>query len=253
MNQRLTCDEVFDHLTRAPFPAGATTDQCVDEHLRVCHDCRQMAEALRPATDLFREALSEDQRRRLPAYRGQLATITRDRQAAPATGWSLSEFTSWNPVSCAGTSRQPQRYFLPALGLALLLLVAMLQGRGMIGDSANSNSPLTAGNAGSDHTRTCSLAGFALPRDCLPQSIVGPVRPKPTEPSVKPPSNDAHQLMACMNCHETVRAVAEVCCTNCHAANLQGKPGKTLFPRLATSCARCHNTSVKRLGPRASG
>ena len=51
MNHRLTCDEVFDQLTRAPFPAGEETDHRVDEHLQVCHDCRQMAEALRPATE----------------------------------------------------------------------------------------------------------------------------------------------------------------------------------------------------------
>ncbi|MHC2069135.1 hypothetical protein ACYFX5_16815 [Bremerella sp. T1] len=49
-----TCDDVFDVLTRGRFPTGNhETDLPVERHLTVCHSCRELAEALRPATDML--------------------------------------------------------------------------------------------------------------------------------------------------------------------------------------------------------
>ena len=61
MNRLMNCDHVFDILTRAPFPTGDDTDPDVEHHLRACHGCRQLAEALRPAVDLFHESISPDE------------------------------------------------------------------------------------------------------------------------------------------------------------------------------------------------
>lgn len=44
----MRCDDVFEILTRGPFPSGATTDESVERHLECCHECRTFAEALRP-------------------------------------------------------------------------------------------------------------------------------------------------------------------------------------------------------------
>ena len=56
-----TCDDVFDVLTRGPFPTGEqATDFPVERHLTVCHSCRELAEALRPATELLAEQQSDD-------------------------------------------------------------------------------------------------------------------------------------------------------------------------------------------------
>jgi hypothetical protein len=60
----LNCDQVFDVLTRGPFPSGDETDQPVESHLRACHDCRQLAEALQPAVYLLHESLSAQRLRR---------------------------------------------------------------------------------------------------------------------------------------------------------------------------------------------
>ena len=64
------CDEVFDILTRGPFPTGAVSDGVVESHLTRCDDCRRLAEALRPAVELFQEAVAPEESRGLPSYWG---------------------------------------------------------------------------------------------------------------------------------------------------------------------------------------
>jgi hypothetical protein len=69
----LNCDQVFDVLTRGPFPTGEPEDEAVEQHLRACHECRQLAEALRPAVELLHEAMATEQAHDLPEYQGSLA------------------------------------------------------------------------------------------------------------------------------------------------------------------------------------
>ena len=45
----MNCDQVFDILTRGPFPTGTSCDTPVEAHLNTCAECRRLAEALRPA------------------------------------------------------------------------------------------------------------------------------------------------------------------------------------------------------------
>jgi len=70
----MNCDLVFEILTRGPFPAGQPTDASVELHLRSCYECRQLAEALRPATTLIHEAIDEPDDS-LPGYRGELPVM----------------------------------------------------------------------------------------------------------------------------------------------------------------------------------
>ena len=64
------CDEVFDILTRGPFPTGAPSDGIVEAHLSHCDACRQLAEALRPAIELLQEAIAPEESGDLPRYSG---------------------------------------------------------------------------------------------------------------------------------------------------------------------------------------
>ncbi len=64
----MNCDQVFDVLTRGPFPTGTACDTPVEAHLRVCPECRRLADALRPALELFQEAISPEESRDLPGY-----------------------------------------------------------------------------------------------------------------------------------------------------------------------------------------
>ncbi len=71
----MNCDLVFDVLTRGPFPTGESSDCAVERHLTCCHECRSLAEALRPAVELFHEAIEPEDGRDLPGYHGALAPL----------------------------------------------------------------------------------------------------------------------------------------------------------------------------------
>jgi len=66
----MDCDRVFMILTRGPFPTGAPSDEQVEEHLETCGDCWRLAEALRPALEVFQEAIPAAEGRDLPGYWG---------------------------------------------------------------------------------------------------------------------------------------------------------------------------------------
>lgn len=72
MKNVIDCDGIFEILTRAPFPTGGAQDEDVESHLRVCHDCRCLAEALRPAVGLFHESLEDGDS--LPQYNADRLT-----------------------------------------------------------------------------------------------------------------------------------------------------------------------------------
>lgn len=66
----MDCDRVFTILTRGPFPTGEPWDEQVEAHLEVCTDCWRLAEALRPALEVFQEAIPPAESRNLPGYWG---------------------------------------------------------------------------------------------------------------------------------------------------------------------------------------
>lgn len=66
----MDCDQVFMILTRGPFPTGAPSDELVEEHLETCGDCWRLAEALRPALEVFQESIPPIESRELPGYWG---------------------------------------------------------------------------------------------------------------------------------------------------------------------------------------
>jgi hypothetical protein len=66
----MDCDRVFMILTRGPFPTGEPWDEQVEAHLESCADCWRLAEALRPALEVFQEAVPPSESRDLPGYWG---------------------------------------------------------------------------------------------------------------------------------------------------------------------------------------
>jgi hypothetical protein len=66
----MDCDQVFMILTRGPFPTGAAWDEDVEAHLETCGECWRLAEALRPALEIFQEAVPPAESRDLPGYWG---------------------------------------------------------------------------------------------------------------------------------------------------------------------------------------
>ncbi|QDU54212.1 hypothetical protein [Aeoliella mucimassa] len=67
----MNCDQVFMILTSGPFPTGDRSDIEVENHLDHCPTCWRIAEALRPAHDVFEESVPAWEGRDLPGYWGE--------------------------------------------------------------------------------------------------------------------------------------------------------------------------------------
>jgi hypothetical protein len=105
----MECDQVFMVLTRAPFPTGTAIDAPVETHLARCPSCGRVAEALRPAPELFHEALTPREGSVLPGYRSGIVSL----QATPAGYVSMGVRYGGGAI----TQRRPAvgRRVLPAM------------------------------------------------------------------------------------------------------------------------------------------
>ncbi|HVT27299.1 MAG TPA: hypothetical protein VHE81_04710 [Lacipirellulaceae bacterium] len=98
----MDCDQVFMILTRGPFPTGEAWDEQVEAHLETCAECWRLAEALRPALEVFQEAVPPAESRELPGYWGDA------RPAATVTG-ELSQAST--RTALAPGVRQLQQHY----------------------------------------------------------------------------------------------------------------------------------------------
>jgi hypothetical protein len=192
----MSCDEVFDVLTRAPFPAGESHDVDVEHHLRACHDCRQLAEGLRPALDLFHEALSTPDKN-LPVYQGNL----------PECSQPMASMRGLQPVTVS---------FGPWVAAAVLMVCfagAFFLGRW----TSSSERPSQVASATSVAARTVEgqhvLATLRLPDICL------------TAHGDTPVTVASHSARCCTECHSAIatqrsqpQAIARLAasCGACH-------------------------------------
>ena len=180
----MNCDLVFEILTRGPFPAGQPTDATVELHLLSCYECRQLAEALRPATSLFHEALGDDRAvADLPGYHGDLPVMTARPSAVAAAveaaiqqiAQETSEQQSLGPLEVV--VRKPQGWAKPPLislpvslaVLSLCVVAALFVGYGL-GDAHPSVSQQFTSNPipVTDASWQVTMAG--LPISCQPNS-----------------------------------------------------------------------------------
>ena len=221
----MNCDQVFDILTRGPFPSGDESDAAVERHLAACHDCRQLAEALRPAVDLWHESLAADENDCLPGYRGALLRPAEQRislavaeaiEVLPRRRRRVEKsnsrrLTDWRP----GLFRLAAGVMLAASLVVLLLSVVGTGG-------------MSGGGAGD-----------------------GAI---PTTTTAFEPGSSGRQLLASLRIEEShwYRTDARLggqaktvhCCTRCHA---QGSTAaapllQNQFARLQSSCRACHES-----------
>lgn len=232
MQSTVSCDRVFDVLTRQPFPSGADDDPTIEEHIRSCHECRQLAEALRPALNLLHESLADqptigwnridalrDSGNDLPSYSG-LSTqsidaisgkndeaavgqiMERVHEAANDLKSSDMNRTTWNSGSLIG---------LACLAATILMMFVASQ------PVANGSEDL-ANNA----ERFQYLAAGGVPVGCL--ANVGW-----HHPAILLQENNA---------------AAEACCTDCHNGKQPLENPMDQFKPLAQSCQACHDMEV---------
>lgn len=222
----MNCDQVFDILTRAAFPTGETTDDAVEAHLTACHDCRQLAEALRPAVSLFHECLpqegGEGGTQVLPTYRGRLNAAASDLPTQvsrlPVTPDHWSEQAAVAPVP---RGREPRRR---SLGLPAQLLATALcsltvcalfwmlftQGPSKVDPGAAQLAPSLinlADFAPLDERGLQRLAELGLPENCLQIKTSG---------------------------------IRLMCCTECHSAARDDRPEVQRGVVMWTACRECH-------------
>jgi predicted anti-sigma-YlaC factor YlaD len=185
MKLLLDCDDVFDRLTRGPFPSGAEDDGAVEAHLRVCHECRELAEALRPAVDLLHNAYPGEA---LPSYQGEAAatlmpaSVLRTNKKEWSLGWQLVAASLLGVV-------------IGGLGAS-----GWLSGHGHGAQATAAAQPNASGLA--------MLASLKLNEVCLPSSMA---------------LATTERLRCCTDCHSTGAgkkgvdvARLQLACVSCH-------------------------------------
>lgn len=231
----LTCDQVFEVLTRGPFPTGDESDEHVEHHLRACHDCRQLAEALRPAVELFHEVVSEDQALDLPEYQGSLPDRGPRVQRLSVVRLAKEQPKCEPVVEKLVPPERPQSSMRWVAALLLLLgLTAWVTG--LIAESksgrftawwdrsAGAQGPAIEGLP--TEAGLLSLASLKLPAACLPLTH----RPLSTEHAAQL----ALELMD--GSLDKLR-----CCTECHHAGAAKSPQPASITKVALqNCQTCH-------------
>jgi hypothetical protein len=230
MKLLLSCDDVFERLTRGPFPAPNAidravdrADEAVDDHLRVCYECRQLAEALRPAVELLHESYSDTPADpTLPMYRGEPYPLARTPEEAAV----MIERASPSGLMAAWI----RAGHVTAACLLGIVMGCILAG-GWISpdaktpyDSQESMARGVTSEGASDLRGAASLAALKL------QAL------KLQEVCWSPTGSASSAVAASVGTAEEATAS---CCTDCHSATASQAKGIDVA-RLQLACMACH-------------
>jgi hypothetical protein len=228
----MNCDQVFDILTRGPFPTGTACDTPVEAHLNACRDCRRLAEALRPALELFQEAVGPEESRDLPGYWCAVATEPTQPAVSYAQELKPRQMSGgmWTRNSLArhwsGVTVWRMAAML-ALGVTIGSLVgsrAMLEGQGPMPPVGSSLAPFAKDDDHQDLVIAIPAEWAVLPAACS--------RKRPgTGPrySVRGDRLLANADLSNLNC-----------CSECHNINSDTVP-KSATIKVTQQCQVCHN------------
>jgi len=260
MKATITCDDVFDVLTRGPFPTGSSDDEAVELHLTGCHECRRLAEALRPAVELFHEVLDEKQSG-LPVYRGRLTDLPPLNLPPPQRVWWEEEQLLDLPVQ-RRPARSPSGWGLQTeaaaslvrfasaalLGVALCLLVwtcSSIVARQPANWQASSAAKYSAGPLRLGKRTTIALAALKMADACRGTAADS----LPAEASVPAPATaNAADQACCTKCHAAAHPRGEQCLAQwsagCESCHLAGKPARMATQHVSLqqqTCQVCHD------------
>jgi hypothetical protein len=243
----MNCDQVFDVLTRGPFPTGAPEDIAVEHHLRACHECRQLAEALRPAVALMHEAVGADKAMALPQYQGSLPSQRPEKHPLAVIRLATSRPASRSEMPATqrapgrrGERRAPQVMSASRIIAAALLLAALglLIGQRVLSPRAWQQlaivpaSFLSSAPAAADPAEgmpgekgLLTLASLKLPPACMPLTH------RPLSPE------HAAQLLSALS-NGSLDALH--CCTECHHAGVKDSRIAKVAAISQQNCQACH-------------
>lgn len=238
----MNCEQVFDVLTRGPFPTGGSIDEAVEAHLARCPGCRRLAFALQPAQELFEEAVGPQEGQDLPAYSGNLYGSKRERNSAArrpgrtslrplrrprprknaTIGWPWLNLGRFSLAIALGMS----------LGVVLKSSLAPLLGSAVerqAKPSASGGTLLAA--AGLNEWHDSGLADrLGLRPACRPM----------------PPRNistfDGEQMPELSAlAQSSVEWGSQQCCTQCHVAGREQHRSDAEVVKIVQSCRYCHS------------
>ena len=235
----MNCDQVFDILTRGPFPTGTPCDTPVEAHLNKCAECRRLAEALRPALELFQEAVGPEESRDLPGYWCAVATDRKQpavsyaeqplpRRIAPRAGAAESLGGAWSAVSLWRMAA------MLALGVTLGLLVGS---RGTF-DGSSTAPPSSAGTAAAPVAPNGNELELTVTQRA--QLAVLPAACSRNRPGNGPRySVRGDQLLARADLGNLN------CCSECHNSNSDAVPSAAT-KKVSQHCQICHDGRAAR-------
>jgi hypothetical protein len=238
----LNCDQVFEVLTRGPFPTGDPEDDAVERHLRACHECRQLAEALRPAVALLHEAIASDDAMALPEYQGALPWRRPQRRAKLSIARlpleeSRAKCNTRRNLSSRSVAFSPAMMTLRVVAASLLAFAigALLFAFAWAPERDNrGNRDGLFASAASRRNRDLGiptangllqLAKLELPAACMPSSQ----RPVSAE--------HAAEIAAALE-NGTLANIQ--CCTECHRAGVKQPASARLIAVTEQNCQACH-------------
>ncbi|HUE70532.1 MAG TPA: hypothetical protein VMP01_06545 [Pirellulaceae bacterium] len=226
MKLLVSCDQVFDCLTRGPFPSGSRDDDAVQRHLESCHECRQLAEALRPAVALLHEALPESEAADLPSYGAAEADdglCERADGALAARIRQIMDRQEVRPRRINSEEKWLSALRFTAAAMLLAALATLLTGVfwPQHGERRMVIRPSFSGKHQPNAEGLLHLASLKLPEGCLPgmQTAMSEGGANPLRSAI---------------------GAAHVCCTRCHAAGKEGVLTQRTVVALQQSCVACH-------------
>jgi hypothetical protein len=241
MKLLIDCNEVFDVLTRGPFPSGDDHDEAVEHHLRSCHDCRQLAEALRPAVELFHECLSEHEAAELPEYHGEVVPLDRPLFRALPRNLAEVRFDPEASERVLGTASYAAKRAEANSSRSALLV------QGLIGMALTAAIVLTVISLGASVRNMQRPPG--VERSIAMQPVLSGSEAARRLLSLQLPANCFMEKLrdSATTSHSIEQQIALAweqrsldCCTKCHGANSAILKSPLLVATLMNNCAICH-------------
>lgn len=210
----INCDQSFDLLTRGRPPAEVDEFR-LEQHLEHCPSCRRLADALRPAIDLFQESLHADDDYCTPGMHDDDA-FRRSVSVSPANS---------SQTAASARSQWTSRDVLP---LAAAVVVGLFLGSG-VWSGGDANPPRLAA--------PLSLTAWQAHARDLPHDLVMSLKLAEAclAPSIARSDSAARQAAA-----DPTASLQLACCTLCHSISGEAATAEVSIARLANSCRVCH-------------
>jgi hypothetical protein len=209
---------------------GTPCDEPLEAHLGECGECRRLAEALRPALELFQEAVAPEESRDLPGYWCAAAS---DGPRA-----SVSYAPEVEPLQPRRRSAPPGAASRRTVGRTAWRMAAMLALGVTLGSMAGARWLLDS-SAWSGHGSNTSVAPLAPrveePRWTITERMELGMLPAAcfrSEPAGLSETSERHQLA-------TIGLETLGCCSGCHHAASDAAP-RTATAKVVQSCQLCH-------------